>query len=1429
MIESGIKKKIFSLFLVVILLSSTFISYSSPKAFGATGPTISPTPPAGTYSSPQSVTLTASAPSTIFYTTDGSTPTTSSTNSPSPVSGITISTNSTLKFFAKDSLGNVGPTGSAVYTIILPPTVSASPLGGTYSLPQTISLTASRASTIFYTTDGSTPTTSSTNGPSPLSGITISTNSTLKFFAKDSLGNVGPIGSAQYMIIWPVVIQMNDTTPSFGLSTYSSRQVQAEYVSSTSSLVGKSIDTIVVNMKKVGLPSSTIQVGVFNSDRSVKQLFGTFNASSVNTSYTQYSFSLPAPQTYQIQSGDIIGIKFTGGDISNYIAIMTDSTNKFDGTNSYLTYYTTSWQSLTASDLYMILKLHVYPSSPTVSPTPPAGTYSSPQSVTLAASTPSTIFYTTDGSTPTTSSTNGPSPVSGITISTNSTLKFFAKDSSGNVGPIGSAQYTIVLPVVIQMNDTTSSFGYSTNVGRPIQTEYISGTSSLVGKSIDTIIVNLERVGSPSGTVQVGVFNIDGSVKQLFGSTDASFVTDATYAPYSFSLPSPQTYQIQSGDRIGIKFTGGDISNYIAIMTDQNNSFDGTNSYLTYFSFIWQPAISQDYDMTLELTHFSPAVITVTGLNPMTTAKGGTYVDPGAKAFDTTDGNLTSSIIKNSNVNTSSLGSYTVNYTVTDSHGFISKATRQVQVTPDTIPPAITIRGANPAIIQLHSTYVDAGATAIDNVAGNLTSSIVTQSTVNTSLVGNYTVTYTSTDNSGNTAHAVRAVSVLNDTSAPVITLKGSNPLTVGRGVIYLDPGATAFDSNDGNLTRSITTINKVNTGVVGTYSVTYNVSDPIGNAAQTVTRTVNVIDTSPVVAMNDSINTYGLSLNSARPIMAEYVSSTSTLVGKSIDSIIVTMEAKGAPTGPVQVGVFNNDLSVKQLFGAIDASNVTNVTYIQYTFSLPPFQTYQIQSGDIIGVKFTGGSGLALINVMTDQINSFDGTNSYLTYYYNGAWSKLTSQDITMALERVIIPTDLPTVTPPSNILSVTTNSSRNIPNTGTPAVYDKNDPSPVITNNSTQVFPVGNTTVLWRATDSLGNIGVAYQKVGVISVTPPPASQYNRVAMINFDDSYSSIYTLGKPILDKYGIKTTQYVICGRVDSALDYMNWNMVHAMQADGQDIEAHTMTHPNSNLLTAAQLTYEYGKDMSCFTNNGTSGVHMVAMPYNDGYDNATVINTISKYYDMARGGNDVTFFLHCNNIFFSTQSDCKTYNSQGIMNQYNRYNIRGESMDVWSISDNFNDAQTLSQFVQMINAATTNTSFNSTEIPIIYFHRVVQDNAAISDPKSKGTTTAVLDAAMKYLVDNNFKIRTTKDLGYDPVNNWFYLITPCTVSTLTDWTVSLSCTLLSSATAPANVIINKGAVLTIPSGVTLTIHFKTNHLLVHNGGGVLIKSGGAIN
>ncbi len=77
---------------------------------------------------------------------------------------------------------------------------------------------------------------------------------------------------------------------------------------------------------------------------------------------------------------------------------------------------------------------------------------------------------------------------------------------------------------------------------------------------------------------------------------------------------------------------------------------------------------------------------------------------------------------------------------------------------------------------------------------------------------------------------------------APVITLIGSNPATINVGENFIDPGASAFDKEDGDITSSIVASSTVNKDVPGTYKITYNVTDSSGLKAAPVTRTVNVI-----------------------------------------------------------------------------------------------------------------------------------------------------------------------------------------------------------------------------------------------------------------------------------------------------------------------------------------------------------------------------------------------------------------------------------------------------------------------------------------------------------------------------------------------------------------------------------------------------------
>jgi len=198
-------------------------------------------------------------------------------------------------------------------------------------------------------------------------------------------------------------------------------------------------------------------------------------------------------------------------------------------------------------------------------------------------------------------------------------------------------------------------------------------------------------------------------------------------------------------------------------------------------------------------------------------------------------------------------GSFELRLSGVDSVGLTDSWALDLAIS-DTTAPVITVTGSNPATAEAKATYTDPGASATDNVDGDLTASIVLTGSVNTNLIGTYTLTYTATDSSGNTGTATRTVNVV-DTTAPVITITGSNPINVGRGTTYTDAGATATDSYDGNLTASIVLTGVVDTTALGTYTLTYTATDSSGNTG-TATRTVNVVDASgPVIVVVSPVN----------------------------------------------------------------------------------------------------------------------------------------------------------------------------------------------------------------------------------------------------------------------------------------------------------------------------------------------------------------------------------------------------------------------------------------------------------------------------------------------------------------------------------------------------------------------------------------------
>jgi len=130
-----------------------------------------------------------------------------------------------------------------------------------------------------------------------------------------------------------------------------------------------------------------------------------------------------------------------------------------------------------------------------------------------------------------------------------------------------------------------------------------------------------------------------------------------------------------------------------------------------------------------------PPVITLNGASVVDIFVGTVYADAGATAQDDRDGNITNKIIVTGlPINTNLLGSYPVTYTVSDAAGNqaepVARTVNVVNIPPpsDTMPPVITMLGVNPVSVTVGANYVDAGATALDDVDGNITNRITVAS-----------------------------------------------------------------------------------------------------------------------------------------------------------------------------------------------------------------------------------------------------------------------------------------------------------------------------------------------------------------------------------------------------------------------------------------------------------------------------------------------------------------------------------------------------------------------------------------------------------------------------------------------------------------------------------------------------------------------------
>jgi hypothetical protein len=429
--------------------SVTALDYTAPGQQAAAMPTFSPA--AGTYLSAQAVTIgDTTSGTTIYYTTDGTTPTTASSVYSGP---ITVSANETLQAIAVGTGYTTSPASSAAYVVapLLPaPTFIAA--AGTYSTTQSVTISdATAGTTIYYTTNGTTPTTASSVYSGP---ITVSATETLEAVAVKAGSTTSTVAKATYTIAPALPAPAFSPAP----GTYTGDQSVTISDATTGTNIYYTTDG------STPTTSSTMYTGAIwqcttQTLRAISVKAGYSNSAVTAAAYT-IAPVLPAP-TFSLAGGyaaysapQSVTISDSAAGASIYYTTNgttpTSSSTKYTGpitvsvteTVQAIAVETGYTNSSASSVLYTIA------SSGMVAPnfSLPAGTYTTAQSVAITEATAgATIYYTTDATPPTASSAKY---TGAITVSKTTTVKAMAVKSGSGNSTTTAATYNIapVLP-----------------------------------------------------------------------------------------------------------------------------------------------------------------------------------------------------------------------------------------------------------------------------------------------------------------------------------------------------------------------------------------------------------------------------------------------------------------------------------------------------------------------------------------------------------------------------------------------------------------------------------------------------------------------------------------------------------------------------------------------------------------------------------------------------------------------------------------------------------------------------------------------------------------------------------------------------------------------------------------------------------------------
>jgi len=361
-----------------------------------------------------------------------------------------------------------------------------------------------------------------------------------------------------------------------------------------------------------------------------------------------------------------------------------------------------------------------------------------------------------------------------------------------------------------------------------------------------------------------------------------------------------------------------------------------------------------------------------------------TNLTPSNGGDESETGNVTLSYITNSSQAGSSLS---INISINDTNNRLSYELFNVTVN-DTEAPVITLIGNNPQIIEVDTSYNELNATANDNGDGNLTTSIIIDSSeVDTGTLGDYIVYYNVTDAAGNSDSKTRNVTIQDTTNPTWIEIPQNQDVEYDS-VLTLDVNATdnvAIDTYSINDTTNFDInavgylINKTTLNI-GTYSLLISVNDTSGNT-NTSTITITVSDSiNPTwieIPQNQNVEydaVFILDVNATdAQTITYYINDTTNFAITSNTGIITNNTKLNVGTYELQINATDVSSNINSTIISVTVEDTT----LPYFTSLPSDQT--INYSQPFALQINGADNYLVSGYQVNDTNFKINSSGYL------------------------------------------------------------------------------------------------------------------------------------------------------------------------------------------------------------------------------------------------------------------------------------------------------------------------------------------------------------------------------------------------------------------------------------------------------------------